>query len=56
MMITMLVTYAGDEQALLDRDLRVIVTSQFDEAGLGLAISRQPASDPAHSSHPSSRK
>jgi hypothetical protein len=36
--------------------LLVIATSQLIGAGLGLTIARQPASDPAHGSHPNNRR
>lgn len=36
--------------------LLVIATSQLIGAGLSLTIARQPASDPAHSSHPNNRR
>jgi len=33
-----------------------IATSQFIGPGPGLTIAQQPASDPAHSSHPNGRR
>lgn len=61
MMITTLVTYAGDEQTPFDREhwinaFPARAGSWAHRRRFGLTIARQPVSDPARSSHLNNRR